>query len=57
MTGAGDAGGGAGVEAPVSARHVDPKTNPPPLAASNENVRGTEVVVEVFRKERQEQLY
>ena len=43
MTGGGDAGGGAGVEAPVSARHVDPKTNPPPLAASNENLRGTKL--------------
>jgi hypothetical protein len=38
MTAAGDATGGAGVEAPVSARHVDPKTNPPPLAAANENL-------------------
>ena len=44
MTGGGDAGGGAGVEAPVSARHVDPKTNPPALAAATENLRGTEVV-------------
>ena len=44
MTGAGNAGGGAGVEAPVSAAHVDPKTNPPPLPAANENLRGTEVV-------------
>ncbi len=44
MTGGGDAGGGAGVEAPVPARHVDPKTNPPGLAAANENVRGTELL-------------
>ncbi len=44
MAGAGDAGGGAGVEAPVSARHVDPKTNPPPLAAATENLRDTELL-------------
>ncbi len=42
MTGAGDAAGGAAVEAPVSARHVDPKTNPPPLADAN--LRGTELL-------------
>ena len=44
MTAAGDATGGAGVEAPVSARHVDPKTNPPPLAAATENLRDTELL-------------
>ena len=44
MTGAGDAAGGAAVEAPVSARHVDPKTNPPPLAAATENLRDTELL-------------